>query len=81
MYLVSADHYHRGTNYAALSSPRERKKRSGGSSSRLKKQKGHSYEEWIKKRHKIRGVSIRRKTQTKAISDFQKTSNARHDKF
>ena len=56
MYLVPADHYRRGR-----SSPKKR-------SSRRKKQ--HAYEELVKMRHKIREADIRRKTRTKAISDF-----------
>jgi len=69
MYLVSADHYLGDKWRRPLSSPSERKKRSRGSS-RLKKQKHHSYEEWAKMRIKIRETDIRRKTQTKTISDF-----------
>jgi len=37
-------------------------------SSRRKKQ--YPREEWVKMRHKIREADIRRKTRTKAISDF-----------
>ena len=47
-----------------LPSPRERKKRS-----RLK-QKPNPYEKWVKMRNKIREADIRRKTRTKAMSDF-----------
>ena len=48
-------------------SPRERKERSRGTSSR---NKHHRYEEWVKIRLKIRLADIRRKTRAKAISDF-----------
>ena len=37
-------------------------------SSRRKKQ--HTFQEWIEMRHKIREADIRRKTRTKAMSDF-----------
>ena len=55
MYLVPADHYHTGRSH------RKRNK---------KRTKHHPYEEWVKMRHKIREADIRRKTRTKAISDF-----------
>jgi len=37
---------------------------------RKKRAKHHPYEEWVKMRHKIHEADIRRKTRTKAISDF-----------
>ena len=55
MYLVQADRYQRGP------SP---KKRSS------KRDKQHTYEEWIKMRHKNREADIGWKTRTKAIYDF-----------
>jgi len=55
MYLVPPDHYHNGP------SPKRR-------SSRRKTQ--HPYDECIKMRHKCLETDIRRKTLTKAISDF-----------
>ena len=54
MYLVPADHYHRG--------------RSSLNKHRRKKQ--HPYEEWVKIRHKFREADIRRKTRTNAIYNF-----------
>jgi len=65
MYLFPAHHYHR-LNEGRRPSPHERKKRSSGS----KRTKHHPYEERVKMRSKIREADIRRKTRTKAISDF-----------
>jgi len=65
MFLVSAAHYHNRDKRRRrpLSSPRERKR-----AGRFKN--NHPYEEWLKMRHKFSEADIRRKTQTKAISDF-----------
>jgi len=63
MYLVPADHYHKGDKRLGPS-PRERKKRSN------RHNKHKPSENWVKIRHKIREAAIRRKTRTKAIPDF-----------
>jgi len=63
IYVVSAHHYKcRNKRRRPLSSPRERKKKL--------RDRHHSFEKWIKMRHKFREADIRRKTQKQAISNF-----------
>jgi len=65
MSLVSADHYHSRDKRRRRPFSLRRDERRG----RLRK-KHHPYEEWVKMRQKIHEADIKRKTQTKAISDF-----------
>jgi len=84
MYLIPADRLHcsafmsreRTVSKPQHREPVKKRKHHNPYAEAIKIRKHHSYEEWLKMRHKMNEADLRKKTETNAFADFFKSSDA-----